>query len=198
LFRVHTFAEVGDTDKDPTIRICFGDFQSSVDFVASKNEFERSWNMNENIAQEVLHELFSSLEALDTLSTAILQFLKRKGIATEEELAPYLEQAGDASNVRWRAARVRIDYLLSSAMKAAEQDARKEPPKTAEDSQKPRDTGTETLGTKETEKNAHGVQETASGGKPEADGVGASAGKDGNHQREENNRTSKPTAEDAA
>jgi len=122
--------------------------------------------MNENIAQEVLHELFSSLEALDTQSTAILQFLKRKGIATEEELAPYLEQAGDASNVRWRAARVRIDYLLSSAMKAAEQDARKEPPKTAEDSQKPRDTGTETLGTEETEKNAHGVQETASGGKP--------------------------------
>ena len=44
--------------------------------------------MNENIAQEVLHELFSSLEALDTQSTAILQFLKRKGIATEEELAP--------------------------------------------------------------------------------------------------------------
>ena len=81
--------------------------------------------INEDIAQEILHELFSSLEALETQSGAILQFLKDKGIASEKELAVYFEQAGNASSIRWRAARVRIDHLLSSAEKAAAQEAPK-------------------------------------------------------------------------
>jgi hypothetical protein len=81
--------------------------------------------MDEKVVQEILHDLFASLEALDTQSTAILQFLKDKGIATEEELASHLEQAGKGSSVRWLAVRVRIDYLLSSAIKAAEQDTNK-------------------------------------------------------------------------
>ena len=69
---------------------------------------------------------FSSLETLETRSTAILQLLKDKGLAREQELARYLEQAGNASNVRWRAARVRIDHLVSSAVKAAERDAKQQ------------------------------------------------------------------------
>ena len=32
--------------------------------------------MNENIAQEILHELFPAFEALDTQSAALLQLLK--------------------------------------------------------------------------------------------------------------------------
>ena len=82
--------------------------------------------MIEDILREALHEMFSSLEAMETQNAAILSFLKEKGIATDEALAPHLEQAANASNVRWRAAQVRIDYLLSSATKAAEQAAEKQ------------------------------------------------------------------------
>jgi hypothetical protein len=87
--------------------------------------------MDEKIVQEILHELFSSLETLDTQSTAILQLLKDKGLADDKEIAAHLEQAGNASSVRWRAVRARIDYLVAGAIKAAEQDAKRpEPPKT--------------------------------------------------------------------
>lgn len=68
--------------------------------------------MNNEAMKEVLNELFSHLEKLETQSEAILQFLKEKKRVTDKQLAPYLEQAGNASNVKWRAARVRINHLL--------------------------------------------------------------------------------------
>ena len=89
--------------------------------------------MDQNIVQEMLRELFASLETLDTQTNAIRQLLKDKGIAPQQELAPYLEQAGNASSVRWLAVRVRMDSLLASAMKPAEQDARKDSSQTSED-----------------------------------------------------------------
>ena len=55
--------------------------------------------MDENLVQEILDALFSSLEDLETRTMAILQFMKDKGLATEEELAPHLEQAANASSV---------------------------------------------------------------------------------------------------
>ena len=69
--------------------------------------------MNNEAMKEVLNELFSHLERLETQNEAILQFLKEKKRVTDKQLAPYLEQAGNANNVKWRAARVRIDHLLS-------------------------------------------------------------------------------------
>jgi hypothetical protein len=69
--------------------------------------------------KEVLGELFTLLEAQETQSAAVLQFLKDQGIATEEKLAPYLEQAGTGSNVKWRAARKRMEYLLTPIQKEA-------------------------------------------------------------------------------
>jgi hypothetical protein len=69
--------------------------------------------MNNEAMKEVLNELFSHLEKLETQNEAILQFLKEKKRVTDKQLAPYLEQAGNASNVRWLAARVRIERMLS-------------------------------------------------------------------------------------
>lgn len=68
--------------------------------------------MNNDAMKEVLNELFSHLERLETQNEAILQFLKEKKRVTDKQLAPYLEQAGNASNVKWRGARVRINHLL--------------------------------------------------------------------------------------
>jgi hypothetical protein len=82
--------------------------------------------MDESVVQEILHELFSSFERLETQSSAILQFMKDKGIATDHELAPYLERAGNASGVRWLAARVRIDHLISGAIKAEEEKSKQQ------------------------------------------------------------------------
>src|SRR6202521_3947618 len=118
---------------------------------------------NNNIVQEILHDLFSSLEALETQNTAILEFLKDKGIATDEELASHLEQAGNASSVRWRGVRVRTDYLFASAIKAAEQAAEKESPKPAENKQEAK-SATKQSDEKETSK---GAKQVATNAKPE-------------------------------
>ncbi|MGH9641000.1 MAG: hypothetical protein ACRD3Q_01105 [Terriglobales bacterium] len=74
------------------------------------------------VGGQFLHELFSALEDLETQSAGILQFLKDKGLATDQELAPYLEAAANASEVRWRAARLRIETLLAGAIREAEEE----------------------------------------------------------------------------
>jgi hypothetical protein len=150
--------------------------------------------MDEKIVQEILNDLFASLEALDTKSTAILQFLKDKGIASEEELASHLEQAGKVSNVRWLGVRVRMNYLLSSAFKATEQDAKKESPEPTENRQEAK-SATKQLGEKET---ATGAEQVAANGKPEADELGASVEKNQNQPGKENNKPSKNAAENVA
>jgi hypothetical protein len=81
--------------------------------------------MDEKIVDQLLNELVTSLEESETQSTAIMLFLKGEGIATGQKLAPYLEQAGKASDVRWRAARARLGALLHSAIKPSEPAERK-------------------------------------------------------------------------
>jgi len=72
---------------------------------------------NPDPIKEILDELFSLLETFETQSLALTQFLKDEGIATDEKLAPYLDRAGNASSVKWRAARARMQYLLSPVPK---------------------------------------------------------------------------------
>jgi hypothetical protein len=157
--------------------------------------------MDQNVVQEMLHELFASLEALDTQTSAIRQLLKDKGIATEQELAPYLEQAGNASGVRWLAMRVRIDYLLSSAMKPAEPDAKdlkKDSAQPAENkhgkeanaaADKTREKETEKGPEKQSEKkDASGTPQVDNGAESEAEEAGV-ATETKNNQEKKANRT---------
>jgi hypothetical protein len=69
--------------------------------------------VSDNPAQQVLSDLFGYLESLETQSGAILRFLTEKGVVTDQQLAPYLEQAAIASSVKWRAARVRMEHLFA-------------------------------------------------------------------------------------
>jgi len=91
--------------------------------------------MDENISRQILDDLLPSLEALDTKASALLQLLKDKGIATPEEITAHLNQAANSSNIRWRAARVRLDYLLSAAAKPHEQAADKKSTEPADTSE---------------------------------------------------------------
>jgi len=79
--------------------------------------------MDAATAKQIFDELFSSLEDVETRCVGLLEFLKGKGIATDKELAPYLEGAGRASSVRWLAARVRMEYLLSSTKPSEKNEA---------------------------------------------------------------------------
>jgi hypothetical protein len=76
--------------------------------------------MDAKLMEEVLNELFPRLEGLETQSRAVMEFLKERGIASDQDLAPFLEQAANASSVRWRATRLRVNHLLAGAMKAVE------------------------------------------------------------------------------
>jgi hypothetical protein len=80
--------------------------------------------MDDKVTRELLDELLSALERLETQNLAVLQFLKdqKKGA---DKLAPYLEQAEKASGVKWMATRARLNHLLERAAGEAERAAEK-------------------------------------------------------------------------
>jgi hypothetical protein len=166
--------------------------------------------MNEEIAHEILQELISSLEALETQTGAILQFLDDKKLAGKEEFASYLERAGQASSVRWRAARARIEHLVSSAMKNVEEGSKKEPPKSKEGDQgkeaepekktspeadKAAHEESRTNDTKEHEQETKTADKPAPGGEPKPENVDASANKGSDGSRGESHEEHKISAD---
>lgn len=129
--------------------------------------------MNDEAMKEVLNELFSHLERLETQSEAILQFLKEKKRVTDKQLAPYLEQAGNASNVKWRAARVRINHLLEPDHPEEEIKLGKKP-ELHEDSSTTRSSGAASVageGTKSSDKDAKQTEPGDKVKSPSTDGI---------------------------
>lgn len=155
--------------------------------------------MDVHLGQELLDELGSTLENLETQQGALLQCLKDKGMVTEEELAPYLTQAGNASNVRWRAARLRLARILSGAQQQEEEDQkRQESPAAATQSAPKREsdqagstmqTDTKTEGQKKTEEEKP-ENEEAKPAEKDSESAEASEAKPGE-------QTKPPTKEDA-
>ena len=161
--------------------------------------------MDDKVAQLILDELFSSLEVLETQTAAVLQFLKEKAGSSDEQLAPYLEQAGKASSIKRRAARVRIDYLISEItnhpQKAVERDATQGEKKSPEPPlEKPEDKAHEKGGEdqrgdqrKKTEGETEAKTEENSKGEERAkEHAAAGAGRDENEQEK---RTASPAVD---
>lgn len=82
--------------------------------------------MAENIdpIKQLFDDLFTLLEAQETQTIAVMELLRDAGIGSEEKMKPYLERAGNAASVKWRAARVRMEYLLTPVNK--KEDEKKE------------------------------------------------------------------------
>ncbi|MCU1297602.1 MAG: hypothetical protein JWO91_1880 [Acidobacteriaceae bacterium] len=88
---------------------------SNVDFgqkTRATARGDKGDGMSENPVEEVLRDLLNHLEELETQNGALLLLLRDKGLASERDLAPYIEKAGNASNVKWRAVRARMEHLF--------------------------------------------------------------------------------------
>jgi hypothetical protein len=108
---------------------------------------------NTNPVKEVFGELFTLLERLETQSAAVLQFVKDQGTITDEKLAPYLESAGNSCSVKWRAARLRMEYLLSPTENKTEDKKTEKPePEMAPDEKQSAEKEAAKSGEAETEK----------------------------------------------
>jgi hypothetical protein len=146
--------------------------------------------MDENALQQVFEELFKSLEESESQSGAILQFLKAKGIATDKELTPYIDQASKSSSVRWVAARARINRLVAAAMKSPEKSAQEKP-----ETEKPKETPEQ-----DSKKPAEQKAEAAPGA-PSKEDTGKNAEKqkaNGQDRKTVDNATNKDTQQNPA
>ena len=71
--------------------------------------------MDADAVKKALNELYPHLEWQETQIMALLEFMRAKGIITDQEFAPFVEEAGKRSSVKWLAARLRIEHALSES-----------------------------------------------------------------------------------
>ena len=150
--------------------------------------------MDQGLIDEILEELSSAMERVETQSAAALEFLKEKGVAKDEDLAPYLERAGNASSVRWQATRVRLSRLLSSLEKReqAEQPESQAERKQVEPEKKPEKA--EAKNESQERKPANESPKSAKSDRPQ-ETVKAANGPKRKEQREEKNEPQQKTEE---
>jgi hypothetical protein len=91
--------------------------------------------------KEIFDEMFTLLEDLETRNVAVLEYLREQEGVTDEKLAPYLDRASAASNVKWRAARVRMEYLLAPAPKSTAEQGKDEKSKGLQAQTKEKESG---------------------------------------------------------
>ena len=84
--------------------------------------------VDEGQLQAILSELFGLFETMETSNLAALRALTEKKIVSEDELKRLLDEAGNASSVKWRAARVRMEYLLTPVEKKKEEAGKRDAP----------------------------------------------------------------------
>ena len=123
--------------------------------------------MDETVFDEVIDELFSSLESIETQTRALTAYLQEKGPISEDDFEPYLRQAGETASVRWRAERIRMKSLLSSALKSAAESVSAQAEKAARDQnetpQKPTSDKPHEAGTQAAIENASGQSKLSAG-----------------------------------
>ena len=88
-----------------------------------------------NPIAEIFDDVFTLMEDLETRSVAVLEYMKEQGGVSDEKLAPYLDRSAAASDVRWRAARARMEHLLAPEPKSATEVGKGEKTKEASQSQ---------------------------------------------------------------
>jgi hypothetical protein len=123
--------------------------------------------VDQELTNYLLQELLPAFEDLEAQSAAILLFLKDRGMANDEALKPYFEQAGLATNVKWRAVRARLEHLLAPPPKSATEVAKKEIP-TPKEEQEPK-AGKETEAAKPEAQADSKASESKSAAEPKAD-----------------------------
>jgi hypothetical protein len=152
---------------------------------------------NTNPLKEIFDELFGLLESLETQSMAVTQFLKDQNVGNDKKLAPYLEQAGNASSVKWRAARARMEYLLTPVQKEAD-DKKKAAEKKEPESKGPEDkakvTGQQPTERQQSDKSGTKGEDQADNSTADAN-IKPAKNADSNPARPETKEKSKPEPE---
>ena len=96
-----------------------------------------------NPIAEIFDEMFTLMQDLEARSVALFEYMQEQGGVTDEKLAPYLDRAAGAADVRWRAARARMEHLLAPKPKSSTDVAKDDKSKSASQSQ-PQERGKDT------------------------------------------------------